>query len=109
MAFLLAFVAVAITIVFARRGILHPGDYLVEAALALHLALFVAIISPNLIEHAGLIARGAPETAIERSSFLLANGRSIELAAVVVALGAVAAAAIRGRAFGGWHVADNRG
>ena len=109
MAFLLAFVAVAVTIVLARRGILHPGDYLVEAALALHLAAFVAIISPNLIEHAGLIARGAPATAIQRSSFLLANGLSIELASAIVAVGALAAAMIRGQAFGGWHFDENRG
>jgi hypothetical protein len=47
--------------------------------------------------------------AIERSSFLLANGVSIEVASVVVTVGALVAAAMRGKAFGGWHFDENRG
>lgn len=109
MALLLAFVAVGVTLLLARRGILHPGDYLVEAVLALHLLVFVAVVTPTVSEHTGLIARGAPAPAIERSAFLLANGLSIELAAVIVAIGACAAAALRGKAFGGWHPDENRG
>lgn len=109
MAFVLAFVVVAVTLALAYRGILHPGDYLVEAALSLHLLVFVVVVTPTVGEHTGLIARGAPAPAIERSAFLLANGLSIELAAIIVALGACAAAALRGKAFGGWHPAENRG
>ncbi len=109
MALLLALIVVAGTLILAKRGFLHPGDYLVEAALALLLALFVVILTPSTVQHTDLAASGAPASAIARSAFLLANGVSIELASIVVALGAVGAAALRGKAFGGWHPSENRG
>ncbi len=109
MVILLAVVVVAVTLLLARRGFLHPGDYLVEAALALLLALFVVILSPSVVQDADLAAIGAPAEAMARSAYLLANGVSIELASIVVALGAIGAAALRGKAFGGWHPSENRG
>lgn len=109
MVILLAFVVVAVTLLLARRGYLHPGDYLVEAALALLLALFVVVLTPSVVENADLAAAGAPAEAMARSAYLLANGVSIEVASIIVALGAIGAAVLRGKAFGGWHPSENRG
>ncbi|MEZ5420613.1 MAG: hypothetical protein R2708_25170 [Vicinamibacterales bacterium] len=109
MVYVLALVAVTVTLLLAYRGFLHPGDYLVESGLAFGLALFVVVLTPSVSQHAQLLARGAPASAVERSAFLLANGVSIELASVVIALGALAAAAVRGKAFGGWRPSENHG
>lgn len=109
MAFVLALVAVTITILLAYRGFLHPGDYLVEAGLAFALAVFVVVLAPTAAQHAMLLARGVPAAEAARSAFLLANGGGIELAAAITGLGALAAAAVRGRALGGWHPSENRG
>ncbi|MEP7118115.1 MAG: hypothetical protein ABI880_11060 [Acidobacteriota bacterium] len=110
MTLVLAFIVVGMTLALAKRGFLHPGDYLVEAALALHVLVFAFVITPTALEHAELLARGAaPAQAIARSAYLLANGLSIEAASVVVAIGACLAAAQRGKAFGGWHPVEARG
>ncbi|MEZ5417109.1 MAG: hypothetical protein R2708_07185 [Vicinamibacterales bacterium] len=109
MAFLVALAAVAITWLLAYRGFLHPLDYVVEAGLALELAVFVVVLTPTAAQHALLAARGAPAEAIDRSAFLLANGVSIELAATLVALGALAAALIRRRTFDAGELVENHG
>ncbi len=109
MAILLALLVVAVTLILARKGFLHPGDYLVEASLALFLALFVVVLTPSAAQDSILAASGSPTSALARSAFLRTYGVSIELASIIVALGAVAAAALRGKAFGGWHPSENRG
>lgn len=109
MAILLAVVVVAVTLILARRGFLHPGDYLVEAGLALLLALFVVVLTPSVAQDAALAASGSPASALARSHFLLTYGVSIEVASVIVALGALGAAALRGQSFGDWHPSENRG
>jgi len=100
MAILLAIAGVAVVLVLARRGWLHPGDYVVAAVLALFLLLFTVILSPSAHQHADLLATHPPANAVARSAFLLANGLRIELAALVFGLGATMAALVRRR---GWH------
>jgi hypothetical protein len=97
MEYLLALAAVAVVVGVARRGYLHPGDYLVAAGLALLFAVSVMIFAPTVDAHELIVDMGAPARAIDRSAFLLRHGRAIELAAVLFALGSVAAAAIRAR------------
>ncbi|MEZ5290920.1 MAG: hypothetical protein R2745_07560 [Vicinamibacterales bacterium] len=109
MAYVLALVAVAITCGLAYRRYLHPWDYLVEAGLALELAGFVVIVTPTLGQHALLGSVHAPQWAITRSAFFLHNGVSIELASVIVALGAVGAWAIRNRTFDDGPHIENHG
>ena len=46
MEFLLAAVAVVVALWLARHRILHPGDYVVAVALALHLAVFAFVLTP---------------------------------------------------------------
>jgi hypothetical protein len=100
MAILLAVAGVAGVLVLARRGWLHPGDYVVAAVLALFLLLFTVVVSPSAQQHADLLAAHAPANAVARSAFLLANGLRIEVAALVFAMGATMAALVRRR---GWH------
>jgi hypothetical protein len=99
MAFLvLAVVASMLTIVLARRRYLHPGDYLVEAVLAVLLAWFVVVLSPSPLEHQRLVGHGMPASALSRSAFLLDHGAEIELASLLLAGAACAAALVRRRA-----------
>jgi hypothetical protein len=95
--FLLASAAVAVALVLARRGVLHPGDYLVAAGLAVLLAVSVVGLAPTALDHRLLLERGAPPTAIARSEFLLRHGVWIELASIAAAVGAVIAAVVRAR------------
>jgi len=100
MAILLAVAGVAGVLVLARRGWLHPGDYVVAAVLAMFLLLFTVILSPSAQQHADLLAAHPPANAVARSAFLLANGLRIELAALIFALGAMWAALLRRQS---WH------
>ncbi len=98
MEFLLALIAVAIGLGLARRGILHPGDYLVAASLAVMLAAFVLIVTPSGLQSHGLVELGAPRGAVARADFLVAHGMKIVLSSILFALGASAAAIVRRRA-----------
>ena len=98
MEFLLALIAVAIGLALARRGILHPGDYLVAASLAAILAAFVLVAPPSDLQSHGLVELGAPHSAVARADFLLAHGMKIVLSSILFALGASAAAVVRRRA-----------
>jgi len=88
---------VAGALVLARRGWLHPGDYVVAAVLALHLLLFTIVLTPNGQQHADLLSRHPPASAVARSEYLLANGGRIELAALAFAVSAAVAAGMRRR------------
>lgn len=98
MEFLLALVAVAASLVLARRGFLHPGDYLVGAATAVTLAVAVLIATPNEELVRRLVQLGAPETSLARSEFLLAHGVKIVLGLMLFAAGDCVAAVLRRRA-----------
>ena len=87
--------AVAIWIAYHRHG--HPGDFLVAAALAVLLALFVVVLSPTPVEHRLLLGRGLPASTVARSAYLLSHGSAIEWSAIVLAAGACAAAVVRRR------------
>lgn len=97
MELLLALVVVAVVLLLARRGFLHPGDYLVAAALALLVAVATFVVIPD-----GQLARvlgpiGAPRVAVERTAFLLAHGAKIVVASMLVAVGSSVAALVRRR------------
>lgn len=98
MEFLLALIAVATGLVLARRGMLHPGDYLVGAALAVMCASAVFIATPSGVQAHVLGDLGAPRTAVLRSDFLVNHGMKIVLAAIVFAIGACVEAIVRRRA-----------
>lgn len=98
MELLLALVAVAVGLLLARRGILHPGDYLVAASLAVLLAAVVLVATPGTSNIHELVSLGAPQSAVARSEFLLAHGVKIVLGSLVFALGACAGAVVRRRA-----------
>lgn len=98
MEFLLAVLAIAVTLLLAKRGILHPGDYLVAAALAVMLALFVLVITPGAAQTNLLVAIGAPLTAVARAEFMSVHGVRIVLASLLFAAVACAGAEIRRRA-----------
>ena len=97
MEFLLAVVAVAVTLWLARGRHLHPGDYLVAAALAVTFALFVLALTPSGAQNHALIQLGAPLSSIAQAEFLAANGVKIALAAVLFAIGACISAVVRRR------------
>jgi hypothetical protein len=98
MIFLLTALFVAVgAILLARSRYLHPGDYIVGAALAVFLAGFVVVLSPSASEHRRLVGHGMPATALSRSAFLLDHGAAIELASLVLAAGMSAAAVVRRR------------
>ncbi|MGD9905074.1 MAG: hypothetical protein AB7U83_16530 [Vicinamibacterales bacterium] len=100
MAILLAVAGAAGVLLLARRGWLHPGDYLVAAALAALLLAFTIVLTPNVEQHAALLSTHPPAAAVARSSYLLANGVRIELAALIFAVGATWAALLRRQS---WH------
>ena len=97
MEFLLAIVAVAVALWLARGRHLHPGDYLVAAALALIFSLFVLALTPGRLQNLALIELGAPLSAIARAEFFAANGVRIALAALLFAAGACVCAVVRRR------------
>jgi hypothetical protein len=97
MELLLALVAVAVVLLLARSGFLHPGDYVVAAALAVLLALFTVVVMPDPQEARVLAPLGAPRVAVERAEFLLAHGVKIVVASVLVAVAASVAALVRRR------------
>ena len=97
MEFLLACAAVAVGLFFARRGFLHPGDYLVAAALAVLWAAAVFAVLPDGQQTHLLASIGAPHTAFVRSEFLMAHGAKIVVASILVALGSCLGAEVRRR------------
>ena len=97
MEFLLAVVAVAASLWLARGRHLHPGDYLVAAALAVTFALFVLALTPNGPQNHVLIELGAPLPSIAQAEFFAAHGVKIALAAVLFAIGACFCAVVRRR------------
>lgn len=97
MELLLTVLAVAAGLILARRGILHPGDYLVAASLAVILGGAVLAATPNELQIHRLIEFGAPRSALLRSEFLLAHGMKIALGSILFALGACMGAVVRRR------------
>ena len=97
MEFLLAVVAVAVALWLARGRHLHPGDYLVAAALAVTFALFVLALTPSGAQNHALLELGAPLSSIAQAEFFAANGVKIALAAVLFAIGACFCAVVRRR------------
>jgi len=98
MEFLLALVAVAAGLFFARRGLLHPGDYLVAAALAVLWAAAVFAAMPGGQQAHVLAPLGAPHTALVRSEFLMAHGAKMVVASILFAVGSCVGAEERRRA-----------
>lgn len=97
MELLFALGSVAVGLVLARRAYLHPGDYLVAAALALLLAACLIPVLPNDHQLTLLLQMGAPATAVWRSEFLEAHGWKLVLAALLTAAGFVGNAELRRR------------
>lgn len=101
MEFVIAVVALAVGLVLARRGYLHPYDYVVAAALALLLAVSVVPMMPDARQVRVFEGLGAPATAVARDAFFRAHGLLIMAAAALFAVGASLEAWVRARR-GGW-------
>lgn len=101
MEWIVAAIALAIGFVLARRGYLHPYDYVVAAALAVLLAVSVLPYIPPERQIRVFSGLGAPELAWSRDAFFRAHGMTIVLASLVAAGGACLEAWIRARR-GGW-------
>ena len=101
MEWIVAVVALAVGFVLARRGYLHPYDYVVAAGLALLLALSLLPALPPDSQRRVFDTLGAPEAAVARDVFLRNHGVPIVIAAFVFALGACAEAWLRAR-HGAW-------
>lgn len=97
MELVLALVAIVVGLMFARRGYLHPGDYLVGAALAVLLALMLVPALPDGQQLRLLLSLGAPDNAVARTEFLRAHGLKIVLASLLLAVGFVVEAEVRRR------------
>lgn len=93
----IAVVALAIGFVLARRGHLHPYDYVVAAALALLLATSILPMIPPARQARVFDGLGAPDLAVAYSAFFRAHGMTIVLASIVAAVGACVEAWIRAR------------
>jgi hypothetical protein len=91
----LAASAAAVWIAYHRHG--HPGDFLVAAVLAIHVAVFVVVLSPTPTEHRLLLGHGMPARAVAWSAYLLSHGSAIEWSAILLAAGACLAALVRRR------------
>lgn len=98
MEMLLAAVALIVGLALARRRYLHPGDFLVAAAIVVTFAAFVLVLIPDPSNLRVLGTLGAPATARTRATFLVAHGAKIVLASMVCAAGYVGAAVVRRRA-----------
>lgn len=92
---MLAIGLVAIGLGLARRQYLHPGDYLVAAALALLLAATTLIAIPDASQVRVLEPLGAPAFARSRARFLHSHGMAIVVASVACAAGYAMAALVR--------------
>lgn len=97
MELLLAFAGLAIGLVLAHRGILHPYDYAVAAGLALLLGLCVIPFIPGDDWARQLEALGAPRRAVARDAFFAAHGMKIVAACAIFAVGASAEGWLRSR------------
>lgn len=98
MELLVALGSVVVGFVLARRAYLHPGDYLVAAALALLIAVSVIPALPNDHQLGLLLQLGAPATAVWRNAYFDAHGWKIVLASVLTAVGFLGNAELRRRA-----------
>lgn len=97
MEWIVAAVALAIGFVLARRGHLHPYDYVVAAALAVLLAVSVLPYIPPERQFRVFSALGAPDLAWSRDAFFRTHGVKIVLASLAAAAGACIEAWIRAR------------
>lgn len=86
-----ALVAVAFMLLLAKRGIGHPGDYLVAGGLAIQLALSIWLATPNAVQDHMLVERHAPAPARALSHYLFERADWI-VAALVIFTAATAAA-----------------
>ena len=101
MEWIVAVVALVIGFVLARRGYLHPYDYVVAAALAVLLAVTVLPYIPPDRQVRVFTGLGAPELAWSRDAFFRAHGMKIVIASLLAAVGGCLEAWIRARR-GGW-------
>ncbi len=97
----IAVAALVVGFVLARRGYLHPYDYVVAAGLALLLAASILPMIPPGHQARIFTNLGAPRAAVARDAFLSAHGMAIVLASVVAAVGACVEAWLRARR-GAW-------
>lgn len=97
----IAVVALVVGFVLARRGFLHPYDYVVAAGLALLLAASILPMIPPAHQPRVFDSIGAPSAAVARDAFLRAHGMAIVMASVVAAAGACLEAWLRAQR-GAW-------
>lgn len=88
MEFVIALVGLGIGFVLARRGFLHPYDYVQAAALAGLLALCVVPAIPGDDWARVFQGLGAPQAAVARDAFFAQHGMTIVLACALFAVGA---------------------
>ena len=93
----IAVAALVVGFVLARRGYLHPYDYVVAAALAVLLAVSVLPYIPPERQIRVFSGLGAPDLAWSRDAFFRAHGVTIVAASLVAAAGGVIEAWIRAR------------
>jgi hypothetical protein len=98
MELVLALVGAAVVIVHARRGYLHPQDYLVAAGLALLLAVGLVPWIPTATRMREEVQIGAPRSERARAEFLRHHALLIEGGLILFAAGAGYAILARRRA-----------